>query len=423
MSPPRICLLVAHYPPSAESGARRPYKLTRELCAAGFEVEVIVAGEGETTTTVGDHGEQVTHVSPPSEASRNVVARIWKRIVNRLRRMALRQADAASRLGAPVMRLLDPLLAGGEHILYVSVPPSSLAEIVVAAVRARFPRQVIVVEFRDPWTTEVAGPTLQPFRNRYEQHRRRVVEGVDAVVAVTPGIAERMAEHGVRRTPVVAINGVPDELLQRDRGSHRSADRTLRMLYLGEFYLQRDPSSLFDALATLRASDPERTGQFQLDLVGEVDDTPGGPLVDLLVARRLDTIAVISDRVPYQQAKQLLAEADVFLLLAQHQPRQVPNKVYEYLAYHRPLFAVVDEDGATAALLRQTGHGDTMVFPTSSPETIAQALETAIERARQDVMVGDPDAIGSLAVSVQFAKVVELLRELDDELTHRGSPA
>jgi len=423
VTPPRICLLVAHYPPSAESGARRPYNLAREFCRAGCEVAVIVAGEGATAPVIGDHGETVTYASQPIEASSNRVVRLWNRLLNRVRRMTLRQPDAASRFGASAMQTLAPLLAGGERILYVSAPPSSLAEIVVAEVRARFPSQVIVLEFRDPWSSPFAGPTLEPFRYRYEQHRIHVVRSVDAIVAVTPGIAQRMAEHGVRRAPVVAINGVPDELLGQDRGATRPADRTLRLLYLGEFYLQRDPSALLDALAVLRATEPEQTGVVQLDLVGEVHEAAGGRLVDLLATRGLGTAAVISDRVPYQQAKQLLADADVFLLLAQYQPHQVPNKLYEYLAYHRPIFAVVDEEGETAALLRQTGHGDTMVFPTSSPEAVADALRIAIVRAREDATVGDTDAIGALAASAQFAKVVELVREINAELVDNRGPA
>ena len=411
----RICLLVAYYPPAAESGARRPYNLVRELRAAGFSVDVLVAAPGETAPVTGDHGETIVHVVPHRPRSRS----LWQRILRRVRIKWLRtfvsEFDPAVDVRRPLRRLLDATLSRRDAILYVSAPPAGLAAMAVHAARRHRPGQRVVLEFRDPWNAATVGPRLGWLRRRYEQRRIATLQQADGIVAVTDGIAARMTEHGSRRPPVVAINGIPDELLERPATAPRRPDRALRMLYLGEFYLSRDPTACFSALARLQQHAAEATGMVHLDLVGEVEDTPGGPLVDLLAAHGLLETTHRSARVGYDRARELLAEADLFFLLAQQQPRQVPNKLYEYLAFRRPIFTIADPDGATARLLRVTGHAETLVYPTSSPDEIERALARAIALARSDQQVGDPAAIAALASSRQFNAVTDFLRTMAHE--------
>ena len=118
----RICLLVAYYPPAAESGARRPYNLVRELRAAGFSVDVLVAAPGETAPVTGDHGETIVHVVPHRPRSRS----LWQRILRRVRIKWLRtfvsEFDPAVDVRRPLRRLLDATLSRRDAILYVSAP-------------------------------------------------------------------------------------------------------------------------------------------------------------------------------------------------------------------------------------------------------------------------------------------------------------
>jgi len=69
----------------------------------------------------------------------------------------------------------------------------------------------------------------------------------------------------------------------------------------------------------------------------------------------LTDVVHIQDWVPRAAAKAFVDDADVLLLLAQQQPDQVPNKLYEYLGTRRPILAFADADGETARMLRQVG--------------------------------------------------------------------
>ena len=69
----------------------------------------------------------------------------------------------------------------------------------------------------------------------------------------------------------------------------------------------------------------------------------------------LTDVVRIHDWLPHATAKSFMDEADVLLLLAQRQPDQVPNKLYEYLGTRRPILAFADSDGETARMLQQVG--------------------------------------------------------------------
>src|SRR5436853_4633656 len=49
--------------------------------------------------------------------------------------------------------------------------------------------------------------------------------------------------------------------------------------------------------------------------------------------------------VPHSEAQERIQNADVLLLLAEGQPQQVPNKLYEYLGSRRPLLVFADPEG------------------------------------------------------------------------------
>jgi hypothetical protein len=63
----------------------------------------------------------------------------------------------------------------------------------------------------------------------------------------------------------------------------------------------------------------------------------------------------IHDWLPHAAAQAILEEAGVLLLLAQQQPDQIPNKLYEYLGCRRPILAFADANGETARMLQQVG--------------------------------------------------------------------
>jgi glycosyltransferase involved in cell wall biosynthesis len=113
--------------------------------------------------------------------------------------------------------------------------------------------------------------------------------------------------------------------------------------------------------------------------------------------------------VPHAECQARIQAADLLLLLAQEQPSQVPQKMYEYLATGRPVIAFADEEGETAAMLREVG-GHHLVTG-SAPAGVAEALATALRddgcRSRADAGV-----LREWSADRQMQRLVHLLEEV-----------
>ena len=108
------------------------------------------------------------------------------------------------------------------------------------------------------------------------------------------------------------------------------------------------------------------------------------PLDTYLARLGIAGIARVRQWVPHAEMQRILAEADLLLLLAQRQPLQVPNKLYEYLGTGVPILAIADADGETARMLRDVGGH--YVVERDTADDIAAALRSAL------MAVGQPAA-------------------------------
>jgi hypothetical protein len=89
----------------------------------------------------------------------------------------------------------------------------------------------------------------------------------------------------------------------------------------------------------------------------------------------------VHDPVPYADALQLQASADVLLLLQWDDPADegnVPGKVFEYLAVRRPILGLGPENGIPARLIRERAAG---LFA-NDPDVIAGQLSRWTEEKR-----------------------------------------
>ena len=98
-------------------------------------------------------------------------------------------------------------------------------------------------------------------------------------------------------------------------------------------------------------------------------------------AAGLGDIVHFVDWVPHETGQVLIRDADLLLLLAQRQPLQVPNKLYEYLGSRNPILAFADARGETARMLeRVAGHG--LVTESDDPGHARATLAALLRGAR-----------------------------------------
>jgi hypothetical protein len=113
------------------------------------------------------------------------------------------------------------------------------------------------------------------------------------------------------------------------------------------------------------------------------------------------------DWVPHEACQEIIRGADVLLLLAQQQPDQVPNKLYEYLGTRAPILAFADDDGETAAMLREAG-GHTLVTG-DDLEAAARGIEQALGFAAEPRVLPDESRLRAWTTEGQMQHLLTAL--------------
>ncbi len=434
--PMRVLLLTRFYAPSPEVGALRPAKLAAALRAAGHEVTVVTA----TPAAAGPGGESLRdivriapHPSPRewllrTKALVTGTARTDERsttstttlssapahsgLLARARSLLLSFAWLPDDQQGLILPMVNAVVEAANDrrydVLVSTAPPFSthLAALVASTITG-IPW---VCEFRDPWIyAGSATSDMHPYASAVNRWLERLCLKRSAqVVAVTEQTGALLAARRSalsRPAPVVILNGI-DRL-----ESHEAATRIagpVRVLHAGNLYAGRDPRPFLHAVARLRRAGALPSTGVQVDFVGEAERYDGISMQSLVDDLELTSIVRLRGRIPHQESLAMQHAADVLLLLAQRQPIQVPNKLYEYLGAARPIVAFVDEKGESASMLRRAnGH---FVVTEDTPD-IDSVVRAALEAPINNWRPADRALLETWTTEVQFAHYEALLSQ------------
>jgi glycosyltransferase involved in cell wall biosynthesis len=247
---------------------------------------------------------------------------------------------------------------------------------------------------------------------------REVFEAASAVVVTTPGAvrtyAERFPAFGADRIKLIE-NGYDEETFRRAEaqkaavadGATVPARRPLRLLHSGIVYRsERDPSQLFAALADLKRQG--RLAGDDLQIVFRACGDEPGYRRDV-AALGIDDIVRIEPPLGYLEALQEMLAADALLILqAANCNAQVPAKLYEYLRAGRPILALTDPAGDTAATLERAQAGT--IVRLDSAAAIADALPGFVEQLRKGAgRVAPPSVVARYSRESQAGEFAQLL--------------
>jgi glycosyltransferase involved in cell wall biosynthesis len=156
---------------------------------------------------------------------------------------------------------------------------------------------------------------------------------------------------------VVIPNGYDEENftgLTVTSRAEKPQDRPLRLLHAGVIYPEeRDPRPFLRALARLQHDGHITASTVRVDLRDSgSEDYYSAIIQDLGIGDLVHLLPALS----YRQSLQDCADADALLLFqAASCNHQIPAKAYEYLRLQKPILALTDTMGDTAALLRDNG--------------------------------------------------------------------
>ncbi|WP_311196886.1 glycosyltransferase [Rugamonas apoptosis] len=277
-----------------------------------------------------------------------------------------------------------------------------------------------VADQRDPLTEP--GYPADPRTHRIHQWiEAQAASRGAAIVCTTPGAMRACQErHSTLADGRLRLieNGYDEDNFRDATASvrpQREGGGQFRLLHSGLVYpSERDPRPLFAALRRLRASGEIEADNFRLVLRAHGHEDFLRPLI---ARDQIEALVELAPPLPYQHAlAEMLAADGLLLLQAANCNHQIPAKLYEYLRAGRPLLALTDPAGDTAATLR--GAGIDTIARLDSEADIAMALSRFLRLARHGVApLAHPDTIASHS---RAARTLELAA-LFDEIATRGN--
>ncbi|MEA2388738.1 MAG: hypothetical protein QOG41_1511 [Thermoleophilaceae bacterium] len=271
-----------------------------------------------------------------------------------------------------------------------------------------------VADFRDGWTFESdRAPWPTPAHRALDERlERSVVEGADALVAVSEPIAEDLRQRfGVVATTIA--NGFdPEDQPTGEEADGRaghdpvlSEDR-LSLLHAGRMaYAGRSPAPLLAGLERLRAREPELAGRVELVFAGPLSARER----ELIERHRLDGAARAVGSLSRSRALALQRRADGLLVLtAGHRRGEATQKVYEYLATGKRIL-VLGEETEAARIVGEAQAGT--VTSATDPEAIAGALADLVRRLDSDDRVPDAAARSERINGYSYANLAPAMAE------------
>lgn len=296
-------------------------------------------------------------------------ARSWTETVARWVRANVFIPDARVGWGPfAVARGLRLLRGGRFDAVLTSGAPHSV-HLIGGALR-RWTGTPWVADLHDPWTDISYYDDLPHTRwaRRLDAALERcVLQTASAVTTVSPSWAALFAGKAENEYHVVE-NGF-------DAADFERLDEPLAedfvLAHVGKLYASRNPTALWEALATLRADG--HVPNLRLRLIGPVD-----PAVHRsLKAHGLLPIVEQSDFVPHDEALRRMARSTLLLLViepfAQAQG-MITSKLYEYLASGRPVLGVGPPAGDASALLQRHEAGQMVGW--KDPSGLREVLRT-----------------------------------------------
>jgi len=240
-----------------------------------------------------------------------------------------------------------------------------------------------VADFRDPMV-EPGYPSNALQRSAFERIERLTVKNCERAVFASLGARRLCAErHPDIQSRLTIIENGYDEAsfaaAEHAPRPARSSDGPLVLVHSGIVYpSERDPRAFFAALSELRTNGTINRGKLKVVLRATGNDDY---LRGLIASHAIDDIVSLQPSLPYRAAlAEMLAADGLIVLQAANCNDQVPAKLYEYLRARRPILALTDPKGDTAAVLKSAGI-DT-IAPLDSPRDISRLLVRFLDLLR-----------------------------------------
>ena len=380
----KVLLIAFHFPPfKGSSGLERTLAFCRNLPAQGWQPMVLSANPRAFART---SDERLTDIPTGVRVERPFALDTVRHLSIRGRHLpwtALPDRWISWLVGA-VPRGLRMIRQERPAVIWSTYPIATAH--LIGWVLHRITKVPWIADFRDPMVEYNHREKYYAPRNPAVRRARLRVERLCAgnaayTVFCTPGarriFIERYPDFPPDRALVIP-NGFDEaafaQLNTADPDDTQAPNASLTLLHSGVLYPgpDRDPSAFLTAVRQLIDESPEWKHRLRIRFRASGYTNTYSTLIARL---NLQEIVELAPSVPYRAALAEMTTADGLLVFQGYTSNPaIPAKVYEYLRAQRPILALVDAEGDTAALLHRLRVGT--VLPIDESEAIKAGLDT-----------------------------------------------
>lgn len=354
----RVLMIAFHFPPlRGSSGIQRTLKFAQYLLQFGW-TPVVVSAHPRAYDNSGD--DQMRDIPPEVEVHRAFALDTARHLSIKGRYsawLALPDRWVSWVFGA-VPAGLRLIRTHRPQVIW-STYPIATAHLIGLCLH-RLTGLPWIADLRDPMTDE-GYPSNPLTRRAYLWIEQRTIRYCTRAVCTTPGAIKTYA----RRFPdaptekfCLIENGYDEENFaqaeQQAPPRKAASGGPLILVHSGVIYpSERDPVPLFQAIAALLAAGTVSPANFSLVLRATGHDDY---LATLIAEHGIGGVVTLAPHISYREAlAEMLGAGGLLVLQASNCNHQVPAKLYEYLRARRPILALTDPTGDTAAALRNAG--------------------------------------------------------------------
>lgn len=381
----RVLMIAFHYPPMrGSSGIQRTLKFSQYLPEFGWEPIVLTAHPRAYSSTSNHQIQEISDQLPVYRAFALDASRHLSFMGRYPGLLALPDRWISWLMGAVPLGL--NLVRKYRPDVIWSTYPVATALLIGLSLK-RITGLPWIADLRDPMT-DVDYPPDPITRHVYKWIEERTINYCTRAVLTTPG-AINDYERRFPRIPASRFclieNGYDEEnfaVAEANLHSRSSSDKQFVLIHSGIIYpSERDPVAFFEALAALLERKLISPLNLKVILRATAHDEYLLPLIDRY---GIGKVVSLAPPIPYQDAlSEMLAADGLLILQASNCNNQIPAKLYEYLRARRPILALTDLTGDTAAVLMKAGI-DT-IAPLDSRNAIMKELLRFLTLAKQNV--------------------------------------
>lgn len=247
----------------------------------------------------------------------------------------------------PAMSYIERSLKIEDYDYVISMGQPNSSYLLGMKLKIKFPNIKFITYWNDPWFANLK--TYWFGRNLFEKYlEQQVIKKSDYFIVFSEEFIDRLTQQSkVKRKNIFKIEGVYDYF----KKSEKINRERISILHTGDIYLPiRNISPFIEAIKEIKKE--KRDFPLEFTFIGNIKDRNFFNELE-----KFENIKILGQK-SYKECLEYSQKTDMFLLFGNKGVNRVPSKVFDYIAYDKPILTILgDENDPTAKIFSNQKRG------------------------------------------------------------------